>query len=94
MMTGIWGLRHQEEHRARDNVKTSKTSLLVHTSHDAEHFGPDDREETQHEVHSHRVVQYALTVQEVDKHWVCAKLRPPQDRLPRTEQQHRKRRIN
>ena len=43
-MTGIWGLRHQEEHRARDNVKTSKPSLLVHTSHGAEHLGPDDRE--------------------------------------------------
>ena len=57
MMTGIWGLRHQEEHRARDNVKTSKPSLLVHTSHDAEQLGPDEREEIQHEVQSHQQYQ-------------------------------------
>ena len=33
-----------------------------------------------------------LTVQEEDKHWVCTKPRPPQDRLSRTEQHHSKHR--
>ena len=51
MMTGIWGLRHQEEHRARDNVKTSKPSLLVHMPSIS---GLTTGKETQHEVHSHQ----------------------------------------